>query len=114
MHLVTKDDNSFQSKIAFSDLKYPIQYTVPVVKLTNNYITKKERFQLSFICKHFFVNKNKYIEKNLTANLRAVAEKFTDLLEKEVREDFHEFLRVYTYILSRKIYLIIKMILITT
>ena len=63
-----------------------IKYSVPV-----NYLTEKERVQLSFGLEHNFVDKNKHIKNNFAANLEEVAEKVTDSSDKEVREDFQEF-----------------------
>ena len=65
------------------------KYSVPVVNLSNNYLTEKEHVRLSFSLEHSFVDKNKHIEKNSAANLEVVAEKVTDSLHKEVRADFH-------------------------
>ena len=50
------------------------------------------------------MDKNKHIKRNLAANLEVVAEKVTDSLDKEIREDFHEFLRVHTEFLTKNIY----------
>ena len=50
------------------------------------------------------MDKNKHIKKNLAANLEVAAEKVTDSLDKEVREDFHKFLRVHTDILTKNVY----------
>ena len=60
----------------------------PVVHLSNNYLTEKERGQLSFGLHSSFADKNRDIKKNLATNLEVVAEKVTDSLDKEVREDF--------------------------
>ena len=59
-----------------------IKYSVPVVNLSNNYLTKKERVQLSFGLEHSIVGKNRHVKKNLAANLEVVAEKVTSSLDK--------------------------------
>ena len=46
--------------------------SVPVVNLRNNYLTQKKRVQLSFGVENSFMDKNRYIIKNLTANLEVV------------------------------------------
>lgn len=51
------------------------------------------------------LDKNTYIKKNLLSNLEVVAEKVTNSLEKDVQEDFHEFLRARTDVLTKKVYL---------
>ena len=81
-----------------------IKYSVPVVNLSNNHLTKKERVPLSFGLEHRFLVKSKHIKKNLAANLEVVAETVTDSLDNKIREDFHEFLRVHTDILTKNIY----------
>ena len=48
--------------------------------------------------------KKKPIKKNLAANLEVVIEKVTHSLYKEVRKDFHEFLRADTDVLSKNVY----------
>ena len=48
--------------------------------------------------------KKKPIKKNLAANLKVVVEKVTHSLYKEVREDFHEFLRADTDILLKNVH----------
>ena len=42
------------------------------------------------------------MEKDSTANSKVVAEKVTRSVDKEVQEDFHEFLRAHTEILIKK------------
>ena len=81
-----------------------IKYSALVVNLSNNYLTEKERVQLSFSLEHSFVDKNKHIKKNLAANLEVVAEKVTYSLDKEVREDFHELLIAQANILTKNAY----------
>ena len=66
-----------------------MKYSIPVVNLTNNYLTVKERVQLILVYR--------YIKKNLAANLGVVAEIFTDYLKKNIWEDFQEFLRAHRY-----------------
>ena len=73
-----------------------IKYSVPLVNLSNNHLTEKELVQLSFGLEHSFVDKNKHIKKKLAANLEVDTEKVTDSLDKEVWEDYHEFLRAHT------------------
>ena len=75
-----------------------IKYSVPVVNLSNNYLTEKKTCSIKIGLDHSFVDKYKHIKKDLTANSEVAAEKVTRSLDKEVREDFHEFLRAHTEI----------------
>ena len=52
-----------------------MKYSIPVVNLTNNYLTVKERVQLILVYRYI---------KNLAANLGVVAETFTDYLKKNI------------------------------
>ena len=50
------------------------------------------------------MDKNKYVRENLAANLEVVAEKVSHSLDKEVLEDFYEFLKAHTDILTKNVY----------
>ena len=80
-----------------------IKYSVPVVNLSNNYLTRKERVQSSFGLERSFMDKNRHIKKNLAVNLEIVTQKVAGSLDKKVQQDFHEFLRVHTDILTKKV-----------
>lgn len=86
------------------NLSTKIRYLIPVINLTDKHIAEKELRQLSLGFDHGFVDKNKHIKKNLASNLEVIAEKVTPLLNNDKREDFHEFLRAYTDILSKNVY----------
>ena len=50
------------------------------------------------------MNKNKHVKKNLASNLGVVAEKVTHSLDKELLENFHEFLKAHTDILTKNVH----------
>ena len=85
-----KTKNKMFQNLLSKNLANQIKYSVPVVRLSNNYLTGKERVQLSFGFEHSFVEKSKHIKKNLAGNLVVVTEKVTHSLDKGVREDFHK------------------------
>ena len=51
-----------------------------------------------------FVDKNKYVKKNITGSRESVAEAVDKDFDNEKSEDFHELLRAYTDILSKNLY----------
>ena len=95
-----KTKNKKLRNLLSKNLTNQIKYSVPVVKLRNNYLTEKEHFGLE----DSFVDKNKHIKKNLVTNLEVVAEKVMYSLDKEIWEYFHEFLRAHTDILTKNVY----------
>ena len=58
-----KTKNKKLRNILSKNSKDRIKYSVPVVNLSNNYLTKKECAQLKFGLERSFVDKNKHIKK---------------------------------------------------
>ena len=81
-----------------------VNYCVPIVNLSETVLTHQEQQQLSFGLDHSFIDKNKHIKKVLAANLETVADKITETLTKDNRENFHEYLRAYTDIFTKNVY----------
>ena len=51
-----------------------------------------------------FVDKNKNIKKFLAANFESIADRITDNLQSDQRENFNEFLRAYVDIFTKSVY----------
>ena len=58
-----KTKNKKLRNILSKNSKDRIKYSVPVVNLSNNYLTEKECAQLKFGLERSFVDKNKHIKK---------------------------------------------------
>ena len=67
-------------------------------------LTSDEADQFKLGLEYNFVDKNKYIKKNLAANFESLADKVTENLESCKREDFHELLGAYVDIFTENIY----------
>ena len=63
-------------------------------------LQSKVQFKLGL--EYSFIDKNKYIEKNLATNFESLADKVTENLENCKRDDFHELLRAYVDIFTKK------------
>ena len=79
----------------------PITYSVSVINLSDDHLTKIETQKLSLGLKYCFVDKNKYVKKNLASNY--ISDKVTNKFDTDSREDFHEFLRAYTDIFTKNV-----------
>ena len=55
-----KTKNKKLGNLLSKNLVNQIKYSVPIVNLSNNYLTEKECVQLSFGLKHSFVEKKAY------------------------------------------------------
>ena len=67
-------------------------------------LTSDEADQFKLGLEYNFVDKNKYIKKNLAANFESLADKVTENLKSCKREDFHELLGAYVDIFTENIY----------
>ena len=74
---------------------------IPVINLFSVQLSDKELSQLSFGLDHSYVDKNKYVKKNLAANFESLAQAVNSEILNEEKEDFHEFLRAYCDISPR-------------
>ena len=79
-------------------------YKVPVVNLSNTILKNRELQQLQYGLDHCFVDKNKNTKRNLVTSLETVAERVTPIVEDSEKEDFHQFIRIYTDIFWNNIY----------
>ena len=70
-------------------------YDVPVINLSSIQLIDKEINQLYFGLDHSYVDKNKHVKKNLTANFESLTQAVNREILNEKKEDFHEFLRAY-------------------
>ena len=79
----------------------PITYSVSVINLSDDHLTKVETQSLGL--KYCFVDKNKYVKKNLASNFEYISDKVTNKVDTDSREDFHKFLRAYTDIFTKNV-----------
>ena len=67
-------------------------------------MTLKESKQLNLGLEYNFVDKNKNIKKFLAANFESIADRITNNLQSDQRENFHEFLDAYVDIFTKSAY----------
>ena len=79
-------------------------YKTPIINLPNIKLTLKESKQLNLGLEFSFVDKNKDIKNFLAANFESIADRITDNLQNDQRENFHEFLRAYVDIFTKSVY----------
>ena len=74
---------------------------VPIINLSNQDVNTKV---LEKGLHHIFINKNKYIQRDLAVELESLAERLDNKVLQENKECFHEFLRGTTSRFSQNIY----------
>ena len=79
-------------------------YQVPVINLSNVDLNERESQQLKLGLEHCFVDKNKYVKRNLANSFESLADKVNKGTKEENKEKLHELLRSYTDIFSNNIY----------
>ena len=67
-------------------------------------MTLEESKQLNLGLEYSFVDKNKNIKKFSAANFESIADRITDNLQSDQRENFYEFLRAYLDICTESVY----------
>ena len=77
---------------------------VPVINLFSVQLSDKELSQLSFGLDHSYVDKNKYVKKNLAANFESLAHAVNSEILNEEKEDLHKFLLAYCDIFTKNVY----------
>ena len=100
---------SFKTKnhklVRLIQAKTPLSnYRVPIINLSDYDLSEVERKQLQLGLEYSFVNKNRDLKKNLAANLETLASQASSFVDHTKLEDFHEFLRAYTDIFTKNIY----------
>ena len=75
-------------------------YDAPMIKLSSIKLSDKALNQLAL----GYVDKNKHIKKNLTANFESLAQTVDNEISNEEKEDFLEFLQSYCDIFSKNVY----------
>ena len=79
-------------------------YDVPIINLSSIQLSEKEWNQLSFGLDNTYVDKNKHIKKNFTANFESLTQTVdSEILNKE-KEDFHQFLQSFCDLFSENAY----------
>ena len=80
-------------------------YTIPIINLSTLVLLSAEKDQLKLGLDYSFTDKNKYIKKNLAANFESISARVAGKIDNEEKEDFHEFLRAYTDIFTKNIFM---------
>ena len=78
-------------------------YSVPIINLSSYTLNDSEYNQLKFGLNHCFINKEKQIKKDIAANMESLAYSASKQVDPSQLENFHEFLRGYTYIFSKNV-----------
>ena len=79
-------------------------YKTPINNSSTIELILEESKQLNLGLEYSFVDKNKNIKKFLAANFESIADRITDNLQSDQRENFHEFLRAYVDIFTKSVY----------
>ena len=79
-------------------------YSTSSINLSHIELTSDEASQFKLDLEYSFIDKNKYIKKNLAANFESLADKATESLESCKCEGFHELLRANVDIFTKNIY----------
>ena len=79
-------------------------FKVPILNLSLEKLSVKERKQLEIGLQFSFVDKNKHLKKQLAVNCETLSHKASDCVHHQNPEDFHEFLRAYTDIFTKNVY----------
>ena len=77
-----------------------ILYQVPIINLSD--------YDIDFSClkyslHHSFIDKNRFIKLDLGVELETLAANVDEFVSLEVKEEFHQFLRNTTYILTNNV-----------
>ena len=94
MALIAKNQPSYESS----------SYSTTLVNLSSIELTLVEIKQLKFALQQSFVYKIKNMKKYLAASFESLADKITDNLASNKRENFHEFLQAYVEIFTKNVY----------
>ena len=79
-------------------------YKVPIMNLYNYELSDIESKELEMGLEYSFVDKNKRLKQQPAVNIETVSHSLTKYLENNKVEDFHDFLRAYTDIFTKNIY----------
>ena len=79
-------------------------YEVPIINLSDYRLSEIERKQLRLGLEYSFVNKSRGLKKIFTANLETIASQALLFVNQTKLENFHEFLREYTDIFTKKLH----------
>ena len=96
---------SYKLKRFLSEKTPPSKFKVPIVNLSSYDLSELERKQLHLGLEYSFVDKSKHLKKNISANFEIVSHKVSESINHDQLEDFHEFLRAYTDIFYRNIFM---------
>ena len=59
---------------------------------------------MKYSLNHSFIEKNRFIKRDLGVELEALAANADEFVSPEVKEEFHQFLRNTTYTLTKDVY----------
>ena len=87
-----------------AERKATIKYSVPVINLSTYHLKDIEYQQLKLGLDYSYIDKNKNTRKFLAANFETLAQRTSDSVEGHRLEEYHEFLRGYTYIFTKNMF----------
>ena len=80
--------------------KSTAKYSGPVINLSTYHLKDFEYQQLKLGLDYSYIDKNKNVRKLLAANFETLAHRTSDSVEVHRLDEYHEFLRPYTYIFT--------------
>ena len=78
-------------------------FKIPIVNLTSQTLSQRERAQLELALEQSFINKNKNQQKCLGANLESINQKVSNEINNDQKENLYKFLHVYTFIFIKNV-----------
>ena len=100
----TKLDKLSNLRPTYQKKNITVPYKIPVINLSSTELTRTEITQLSYGLEHSYVDKNKYVKRNLASHFESLAYSINKNIKNEEREEVHEFLRAYCDKFTKNIY----------
>ena len=72
--------------------------------LLRSYLIDIDTSSLKYGLNHSFIDKNKFIKRDLEVEFESLVTSVDELVTQEQKEEFHEFLRQSTDLLSQNVY----------
>ena len=98
--LICKNNKINNLKIKFNKLPKD-KYDIPVLNLSSESLNLSS---LKYGLHQSFVDENKYVKRNVAAEMESIAVRLDKYVDVSMKETFDEFLRSFTTIISNNIY----------
>ena len=98
--LIYKNNKIHNLKIKFNKLPKD-KYNIPVLNLSSESL---DLSSLKYGLHQSFVDENKYVKRNVAAEMESIAVRLDKYVDVSMKETFDEFLRSFTNIISNNIY----------